>query len=365
MKVCHLTSVHPRDDGRIFKKECISLQQAGYDVSLIVADGKGDEENEGIKIYDVGIASGRLYRMLQTTHSIYRKAALLDADVYHFHDPELIPVGLKLKKQKKTVIFDSHEDVPQQIKNKKYIPALLRIIIQYIYTKYEIYAVKKLDAIISVTPQYVERLRQYNANTVQITNYPALKEIIPNQIKPERSICYFGLIAQGWMQENILEALLMLKDVKYTLAGYVHPAYLQKLKDSEGWKFVNFMGVLPQNKLLGYMQNSIAGMALYDYLPTVGYKTGTLGNNKLFEYMLAGIPVICTDFVLWKQIVEGEKCGICVNPRDVSSIANAIKYILDNPEKAREMGKAGQKAVKEKYNWPTQESILINLYKKL
>jgi len=106
-------------------------------------------------------------------------------------------------------------------------------------------------------------------------------------------------------------------------------------------------------------------MALSDYTEEAGYNMGTLGNTKLFEYMQAGVPIICTDFILWKQIIDEEKCGISLNPRDIKSVAEAIKYLLSNPEKAKEMGAAGQNAVKEKYNWATQERTLLKLYKTL
>ena len=66
-KVVHITSVHQRYDTRIFQKECLSLRDAGYDVSLIVADGKGDETFEGIKIYDVGKEKNRIKRLLFTS----------------------------------------------------------------------------------------------------------------------------------------------------------------------------------------------------------------------------------------------------------------------------------------------------------
>lgn len=78
-----------------------------------------------------------------------------------------------------------------------------------------------------------------------------------------------------------------------------------------------------------------------------------------------GIPVICTDYVLWKEIVEKqEKCGICVNPYDANELHEAIKFLIENPEIAINMGKRGRKAVINKYNWQEQEKILFKLYQK-
>ena len=107
--ITHLTSAHPRYDTRIFFKECISLAK-NYKVNLIVADGLGDEEKNTVYIYDVGKVEGRLNRIFKTTKKVLQRAIELDSDVYHLHDPELIPIGLKLKKMGKKVIFDAHED---------------------------------------------------------------------------------------------------------------------------------------------------------------------------------------------------------------------------------------------------------------
>ena len=113
------------------------------------------------------------------------------------------------------------------------------------------------------------------------------------------------------------------------------------------------------------MKESSAGLAILFYSPNVGYKRGTLGVLKIFEYMMAGIPVIATDFELWKDIIEGNECGICVNPYDEDAIVRAINFVIENPKEAKKMGANGQKAVREKYNWGTQEPILYDLYSKM
>src|SRR5699024_2888763 len=113
--VVHLTSVHPRFDTRIFFKECQSLALSGYKVSLIVADVFHNETKSGVVIIDVGKSQDRLDRIINVTRRVYSQALSLDADVYHVHDPELLPCALKLKRKGKIVVFDSHEDVSKQL----------------------------------------------------------------------------------------------------------------------------------------------------------------------------------------------------------------------------------------------------------
>lgn len=98
MNVVHLTSAHPRYDTRIYHKECLSLVKAGYKVHLIVADGLGSVMDQEVNIIDVGCPSGRLDRILNSTARIFDRAIFLDAKVYHLHDPELLPIGIRLKR---------------------------------------------------------------------------------------------------------------------------------------------------------------------------------------------------------------------------------------------------------------------------
>jgi hypothetical protein len=115
-----------------------------------------------------------------------------------------------------------------------------------------------------------------------------------------------------------------------------------------------------------YYAAFMIGVAIYIYCNNMDGQKGNLANTKLFEFMNWGVPVICTDFSLWKKIVVDEvQCGICVNPYDENEISNAIKYLIENPEIAVQMGKNGRKAVLNTYNWETQAKKLVALYKKI
>lgn len=154
-------------------------------------------------------------------------------------------------------------------------------------------------------------------------------------------------------------------DVRYVLAGPANEEYLEKLKKHEEWKRVDYRGEVKSEKVREILQHSKIGIALYDYSAELGYNIGTLGNTKLFEYMQAGLPIVCTDFILWKQVVKNGGCGICVNPRNINEISRAIIYLLEHQDQAREMGKKGQELVQERYNWKTQEKVLYELYRNL
>lgn len=356
-KICHVTSVHKYNDVRILKKECVSLTQQ-YKVILVAPNVKSGEY-DGVSVHGVDLPKNRILRYF-CLNRVYKVLKKIDADLYHFHDPELMKMGLKVKKLGKKIIFDSHEDIPLDIAEKKWLPSPFRTLLSVYFKKYEEFALPKYDAVISVTPTIVDKLRSINPNTFQITNYPIYKPFEDNR-KWKDSLCFAGLVSSSWMHKNIIASLTGL-NVRYRLAGPASIAFLEELKEQQNWKLVDYCGVLEPQTIMSFLQESTIGMALYDYLPSFGYKTGSLGNNKIFEYMAAGIPIIATDFTLWKEIIEEQGCGICVNPHDIKAINHAISQLMNDKLNAKSMGEVGKQLVKTKYNWASQEPILYEAY---
>lgn len=362
-RICQVSSVHKTFDTRIFKKICVSLTEK-YDVYYVSANAKNEVVN-GVNIIGVELPQSRYKRFFKLDR-VYKQLCLIDADVYHFHDPELLSIGAKIHRRLgKKVIFDSHEDGPMQFLTKEYLPQWFAYMVCKIYTVYEKYYLKKYDAVVSVTPSIIERLKKINPNTYQITNYPKYKDVDIQGNTYENKVCFFGGILPQWMHDKIIMALKGI-NVKYILAGPVYPPnLLEKLLTEENREQIEYKGIIKQEECLHYMRQCSAGLAIIDYVANFGGKLGTLGNNKLFEYMLQGIPVVATDCVLWKEIIDKYKCGICVNPHCINEIRDAILYYVNNPAIAREHGRNGQEAVKAVFNWETQERVLFNMYNNL
>ena len=81
--------------------------------------------------------------------------------------------------------------------------------------------------------------------------------------------------------------------------------------------------------------------------------------------MAASLPVIASDFPLWRQIVDGAGCGLLVDPLDPKAIAGAIQWLLDNPHEAEAMGRRGRQAVATEYNWDRETRKLVALYNRM
>lgn len=364
-KICHLTSVHNNRDGRIFKRECSSLAKAGHEVFLI-GQGNGGTEND-VTLITITPPKNRIYRMLKTTNEVYKKAIEIDADIYHLHDPELLTVGLKLKRRNKKVIFDSHEDTLNQMMDKEWIPQVIRPLVAIAYKFYAQKCMKKLDALVCVTPVVYRQLKEINNNTFMITNYPELR--LNNEHKTllvnKGQLCFTGEICKEWGIDILIDCIEELQNTSLVMCGRANQSFLDFLKNKSGWEKVNYMGYVSFEESLYIQSQSEIGVALLGYVSIAGGKEGNLGNTKLFEYMMAGKPVICTDSKVWKDIVDKWKCGICVNPYDRDEIKAAIEFLMNNPKKAHEMGRNGRAAVEKELNWCSQEQILINMYNEL
>lgn len=363
MKVTHLTSAHPRYDTRIFIKECSSLKKEDrHEVNLVVADGLGEEHKNGVMFYDVGKSEGRFQRIFKTTKRVFEKAKVLDSDVYHLHDPELMLVGLKLKKMGKRVIFDAHEDLPKQVLAKHYLPNGIKHILSYVVSKVEMMILKRFDHVVAATPFIRDKFMTHNIDSTDINNFPILDELI--EIAPTfqtNTLCYIGLLYETRGIKEIIKSIEGL-DIKLIIAGkFFDKAFEDEIRALEGWKQVEFRGFVDREGIKKILEESIAGFVTLH--PTPSYVEAY--PVKMFEYMSAGLAVISSDFPLYRNFIEQSTCGICVNPLKIDEIRKAVISLTEDKTKALEMGKRGKEAIVQKYNWENEEQKLFELYKGL
>jgi len=361
-----LTSVHTAHDIRIYHKECQSLAQAGYSVTLIAPHGQ-DERAGAIRIRAIPKPKNRVERMTRTLLAIYRAALAEKAQAVHFHDPELIPVGMLLKLRGKKVVYDVHEDVPKQILTKHWIAPAIRKTVAKWASRVEALGAKGFDGIIAVTPGIAQRFPAQKTVTVQ--NYPILGELAPTDEVPytdrPMALAYVGKASAIRGAREMVHAMSLLPEeleARLVLVGEVVPeTFAAKLQSMPGWDRVESAGWQPRAGVAAALGQVRAGIVVFGPFPN----HIEAQPNKLFEYMSAGLPVIASDFALWRKIVHNVGCGLLVDPTDPAAIAGAIEWMFAHPAEAEAMGRRGQEAVRSQYNWAREAEKLIKLYEAL
>ncbi len=367
IRVAHLTSVHPADDIRIRGKECATLANAGYMVFLIASSDAlaPSEVIDGVHLVRVPRRRGRLQRATRSAWSVFRATLQTHATVCHLHDPELIWVGILLKVAGRKVIYDVHEDLPRQIRDKNWIHPLLRAPIGRVAAVIESMAARLFDATVVVTPTIASRFPR--ASTVLIRNLPIIAELASTGGQRAYAAraplaVYVGGIASTRGARQLVEAMHFVRRhvrARIVLAGRFQPEGLRDdLSQIAGWDRVDVAGWLGRSDVAELLGSARIG--LVTLLPTASYLTSY--PTKLFEYMAAGLPVVASDFPVWREIVESADCGLLVDPRDPRAIADAIERLLDDPGEAEAMGERGRAAVMERYSWEAEKSVLLELY---
>jgi glycosyltransferase involved in cell wall biosynthesis len=335
--------------------------EAGYAVTLI-ARAEEDEVRDGIKIRAVRSGStNRFTRMTIFAWSVLKMALEEDADLYHFHDPELIPVGLFLKARGKRVIYDVHEDVPAQIRTKDWIPQSLRSPVARVANLAESASAKWSDGVIAATPHIAMHFPA--EKTIVVQNFPFLDEAVP--IVPHRS--WDRLVYTGGLTKvrGAREMVRVMEDIgpqgaRLTIAGVIRPPSLQQeLEAMEGWKYVDFVGWQDRKTLAQIVSRASIGLVLFHPSPNHVESQP----NKLFEYMASSLPIVASDFPYWRQFVTDLRCGLQVDPTDSRAIADAVRWLFEHVAEAEQMGKRGRTAIANRFTWDNEAEILISFYK--
>lgn len=360
MIIFHLSTVHDRYDNRILNKECISISFK-YSVFLVVADGKGDESYGSVSILDIGKPMGRFGRMTIKTLKAFSLGRKAGAGIYHIHDPELIPVAFFYRLFGYNIVYDIHEDYITSILTKKYIPNLIRPFLAKIVGEIESFTTKLFYMVIA-EKYYIERF----PNAISVLNYPVTSSLFDVQAGLPKSdlLIYTGNITIDRGAMHMAKIACTMKDFNFKLVGKCNQNLANKVLaiSRENIEIIGVNSFVPFNEITRhYAQGALAGLALFPRNPHYQKKELT----KFFEYMAVGLPIISSDFPVWRQLIEGNGVGICVNPEDTEAVVSTVRFLFENPEVAYKMGKKGRELVASEFNWQKEIEKLLALYNKL
>ncbi|MFS0879513.1 glycosyltransferase family 4 protein [Metabacillus niabensis] len=369
-KICVLTTVHQAYDGRIYHKQCKSLKKAGYDVTLLAPKPDKMIKDDGINLIPIEKPKNELKRFLHA-FKVFKLAKETKADLYHFHDPELIPVGVLLRIfTRKPVIFDVHEHYPNAIMSKKYLKSWLKKPIRLAYEIIEKLSLPILSGVIYTTEEIGKRYKSYTS--CKIENYPLTDMFPPLQkVKGDHhTLLYLGGITRIRGIEELIAGFAKVAierpEAKLLFVGGFESDSFereikQKVKEHHLEEKVQFKGKVPYEQIEGYL--STASIGIIPYLPVPNHLVCL--PNKLFEYMAAGVAVISSDFPHYRKVVESSSSGLLIDPESPQSIATAMISLLDDATLTDEMGQNGRVAFETKYNWNSEEKKLVAFYRKI
>ena len=375
IKVCHLASHHKMNDMRIFEKECKSLAKGGFDVTLIgFGETPKTEMIDGVRCISLHCPIKNNLELLRKRNKQSLAAALqVDADIYHLHEPELLPVGMKLKRKGKTVIFDSHEyygwqlcDNIHKIKIIKTPPAFMKVIGR-LYMYYEKRVCMKLDAVVQVcTMNGIDYFANRCQKTLFIRNLPNLSDYTRKteiDFNKQPAVAMIGSITKERGVTQLIQATHQSGGSLLLAGNFTPKSYENELKAMPEFVCVDYKGYLGKNGMMDLMEqanigaSTILNVGQYDKIDTFP--------TKVYDYMSMELPVIVSNTEFAQKMNKKYNFAICVDPEKPNEISEAITWIMTHPEQAIEMGKNGRKAIEEDFNWEKESEKLIDFYKGL
>ena len=359
-QIVHFSTVHPPYDVRIFSKECTSLAKAGFSVTLLAPGDGSTRLVDGVTCRTLKIPQSRALRM--TVGQLRMMAALftLRADLFHFHDPELMPAALALRLMGRRVVFDSHEHIAKDLGEKPWLSGLGKRVAGMCGRALEWVAACSMSGIVITTPGMQRAYAR--GRTVLVRNLPKLEEFreLPAWEQRRPMACYVGLVTEFRGSRQIAR-LATRTSAAIVVAGRLPDGERRKLQRESGWRLVEYRGVLDRGQIVSLLGEAQIGLAIL--LPMSNFDDSI--PTKVLEYLAAGIPVIASDFASWQALTHGFDCVTFVDPLDEEALARSVNALLRNPAQMQVMGRLGRELVLKRFVWEREFEALLSFYSNL
>lgn len=364
-RVVHLSSSHPSDDTRIFVKFC-GTHSSSYRTYFICFDNSVSRTVSGVEIICVGGRRTRLSRVFFGSVSILFASFRFFGPntIYQIHDPELIPLAFLLSILGQNVIFDSHEDYIAVLYSREYIPRKLSHFCQPLLSFLLSFFLRPVSLVYAATPSIQESLSLINIKSQVIYNYPVIYNHDFQSNSEAIGVCsscfnlvYVGAVSYLRGIAPVINALESLDDTfKLHIIGdsFEQDSYKFIVNSPSSHRII-LHGHLPQS--LSRQLISRCDLGIVTFLDCPNHIEAL--PNKMFEYMAEGVPVLASDFPLWRKYVTSINAGITVDPTSAFAISSSIRYLSNKTELLQTMSKNAQAAILNSYSWQSQESTIL------
>lgn len=367
-RIVHIGSGHPARHVRIFQKECRTLAASGYHVAFIAVHDRA-EVADGVDILPIRQPRGRFDRICVWPWDVLVKALQQRGDLYHLHNPSLLPIGQLLRFAGATVVYDMHENTPKWLLTAGWVPSWARPGCALAWKTMERLMLRGMPVVFaeaSYAGDYpwvrTSEVVQNMPDVDRLLSIAAAKDDVP-------TLVYLGVVEPGRGAVVTLEAMRILRErgrtVHWSCIGPVgdgHRAEILALAERYGLSDqVRLHGAVTPEEGWRLVAQCHIGVALLEPWPNFVESYPT----KLFEYMGLGLPVITSGFPLYREVIEGHGCGVCVDPQDPEETAEAIERLLCDAELSAGMGARGRNAVREVYRWRTEGLKLVRFYQSI
>lgn len=365
-RVTHLTTVHHPFDPRIFWKECGTLREAGFAVHL-VAQHERSEVRRGISIEALPPIEGR-YRRVWLQPEVYRKAQALQAGLYHIHDPELIPLAYVLKRMTGTrVVYDVHEDYgrwkgPVEGRLLRTLERWCFSWVDHVIISDEAYRgiAESAKAPVTLIANYFKAPKEAPAPEIRKPPLENLRLVYGGVLSEERGLFNLLDLAQRIKREGRnwtvhLTGVCYRERVRQRAEERIHTKGLEETVRRTDWD-----AYVPWPELLVGYENAHVGLALWEPHADLVQKIPT----KFYEYLHYGLPILCSDFPLWRRFVEAHRCGAVVPPGDARAALRVLKDWSESPAQYQGLAQNAREAA-EAYRWAEMGERLVALYRQL
>ncbi len=366
---------HRVDDVRMFQRWTQSFAKLGWRVTHIApASDIVPEFPEGAEFFPISSREGYLERVRLAGRVLphLEKAA---PDLVLFPDPELFPVLRRFSRRRGIpIVFDRHENFesPGTLVSQ----GVLSSLIARAYVYYEWWATPRIAGVIVVLEEMIRNLNPKTEARIA-HNFPtrAVVEALAGEARsgaPRYTCVNLGAMhVERGLYEQLEVARMMVRDrgrseFRFCLGGKFPPGTLEP-----SLEFVRRHGLedqvtlvesfLPHERVVEIYRGATIGFSPYLNVE----KAHITLQSKILEFMAAGLPIITSPSSMNGRVIEESGCGALYWASETDAICDRIEEWMDDPERARAIGRKGKAYLLSHLNWESDLAGIAEWFEEL